>query len=284
MRTDRTDRKAPMRLLNPWRVVVALGMLLVPVLSASPAAAEATLSATVDDRPVAGSDDNRPIRLPTRRVPVTLDITNRNSTPITVNTVRFSGKVMGLTFFAYEASTDIRVAPGATESRRLTLDLGSLEGQATGLMPASIAVLDADREELASQDLIVDVRGSVRSVYGTFGLLLAVLTAIALVIALRALATHRLSPNRWARGLRFLVPGVGLGMVLVIICSMLRIFSPRISRWGPVMLLCAGGLFLFGYLTPTPGDDEPELVDDEDEGRAVSPGGQGRETLPPRPS
>ncbi len=263
---------------KPW-LVIALAMLLVPVLSASPAAAEATLSAKVDDRAVAGSDDNRPVRLPTRRVPVTLDITNRDSTPITASSVRFAGKVMGLTFFAYEASVDIRVAPGATESRRLTFDLASLKGQATGLLPASITVLDADRKELASQDLVVDVRGSVRSVYGTFGLLLAVLTGLALAIALRALAAHRLSPNRWARGLRFLVPGVGLGMVLVILCSMLRIFAPRVSRWGPIMLLCAGGLFLFGYLTPTPQDDDvPEPAD------VVYPGGTGRETLPPRPS
>ena len=278
----RTDRKVPARLVKPWRVVVALSLFLVPLTSASPAAAaDVTLSAKIDDRAVAGSEENRPVRLPTRRIPVTLDITNGDSSPITVSTVRFAGKVMGLTFFAYEASADIRVAPGATESRRLTLDLASLKGQATGLLPASIAVLDADRKELASQDLVVDVRGSVRSVYGTFGLLLAVLTATALAVALRALAGHRLSPNRWARGLRFLVPGIGLGMVLVIVCSMLRIFAPSLSRWGPIMLLCAGGLFLFGYLSPTPDTDEAAPVDVDEAGSGVR---TGRETLPPRRS
>lgn len=268
-----------MRTLQPWRVVVALGLLLLPLASASPASAEATLSATIGDRMVASTGGNRAVRLPTGRIPLTLDITNRDSTPITASTVRFAGKVMGLTFFAYEASVDVRVAPGATESRRITLDLASLRGQATGLLPASITLLDADRNELAAQDLVVDVRGSVRSMYGTFGMLLTVLTAIALVIALRELAAHRLSPNRWVRGLRFLVPGIGLGMVLVIVCSMLRIFAPTISRWGPLMLLCAGGLFLFGYLSPSPNIDEPDLVDT---GTSMPSGGSGRDTLPSR--
>lgn len=266
-----------MRTLHPWRVLAALGLLLLPLASASPASADATLSATIGDRRVAGG--NRAVRLPTQRVPLTIDITNRDSTPITASTVRFAGKVMGLTFFAYEASVDVRVAPGATESRRITLDLASLKGQATGLLSASITVLDADRNELAAQDLVVDVRGSVRSMYGTFGMLLALLTAIALVIALRALAAHRLSLNRWVRGLRFLVPGIGLGMVLVIVCSMLRIFAPTISRWGPLMLLCAGGLFLFGYLSPSPSIDEPDLVDT---GTSMPSGGSGRDTLPSR--
>ena len=266
-----------MRTLHPWRVIVALGLLLVPLAWASPASADATLSAKIGDRTVTGG--NRAVRLPTERVPLTIDITNRDSTPITASSVRFAGKVMGLTFFAYEASIDVRIAPGATESRRITLDLASLKGQATGLLPASISVLDADRNELASQDLVVDVRGSLRSMYGTFGMLLAILTAISLVVALRALAAHRLSPNRWVRGLRFLVPGIGLGMVLVIVCSMLRIFAPTISRWGPLMLLCAGGLFLFGYLSPSPDIDEPDLVET---GASTPSGGSPRDTLPSR--
>ncbi len=280
-----TNGNVRMMLAKRWGALVAVGILFSSIVAATPAAAaDATLSASIDGRAVARSKENRPVRLRTERVPVDLEVTNRASSPITASTVRFSGRVMGLTFFAYETSADIRVNAGATESRRFVLDLGSLKGQATGLLLGSITLLDGDRQELASQDMVVDVRGSVRSVYGTFGLLLAVLTGIALALALRALALHRLSSNRWARALRFLGPGIGLGLVFVIGFSILRIFAPRPARWAPIMIVCAGALFLVGYLSPSPeGDDQFERDGADDEaGRAVQSGATSRKTLPGR--
>jgi hypothetical protein len=221
------------------------------------AAAPVTVAADLNGRPVARSSDGSPVRVnggPTR---LAVRVTNRGSTPAVVDAIRFEGRVMGLTFFASETTVRMTVAPGATESREITLNTRFVQRQAVGLFPGSVSVLDTDRDPIASQSMVMDVRGSLRSLYGTFGILVAALTALSFAATLLALARHRLPGNRWARGVRFLVPGVGTGLVMVFSLSVFRVSSPQAARWAPLLLVCSAAFFAAGYLSPSPGEDAP---------------------------
>ena len=110
--------------------------------------------------------------------------------------------------------------------------------------------------------MVTDVHGSLVSVYGLFGLALLVLTILAFADVLLAIARHRMSPNRWRRGLRFLTPGIGLGLVLVFTLSALAVWVPSPGTWLVTVVVSAAVFFVLGYLSPTPRATEEE--DDED--------------------
>lgn len=242
---------------------LTLSLPFAPVASAAPTLG---LKASIDGRPVAGSTERRPIRLnPTQPAQLDLEISNGGSSEVTVRTVRLEGKVIGLEFFAYDTAVGIRVSAGATESRTVTLDLVGLRSQATGLIPGAVKLLDPDRAVLAAESMFVDVRGSLKSVYGVFGLAIAGLTVLSFVLAAVGVARHSLSPNRWARGLRFLTPGIGLGLAIIFALSALRVFAPKPDRWAPIVAVCSVGMFVLGYLTPTPGEGEPEEEEIEED-------------------
>jgi hypothetical protein len=173
--------------------------------------------------------------------------------------------VLGLTFFSYITSVDFTAAPHATDTLRYRLDLTGLSGQATGLIAGDLILRDSTGAALVTIPTVTDVRGSLMSVYGLFGSALAVLTALALLEAAVALARHRLSENRWRRGLRLLAPGIGLGLVLAFSASAARLWVPVTSQW----LLAAGAMaivfFAIGYFSPTPAahEDRDDELDDE---------------------
>ncbi len=251
---------------------VAVLFSLLPALPAE-AASAVEVRASVNGRALADSSDTEPIRLePDRLGTLEVAITNRGDADVTVRTVRLEGRVMGLTFFSYDTFVGIDVPAGSNVTRRLELDLGALEGQAIGLIPSAVKLLDREREELGSEGFIADVRGSMISVYGLFGLSLLALTVLTLLTGLWALARHTLSPNRWVRGFRFLIPGLGAGLVGVFTVSALRIFAPRAAQWVPIMVVCAVLFFALGYFSPGPGDEE----DDE---AGAEPPPTGRETV-----
>ena len=250
-------------------VALLLGVAAVALDATPPAAADegVRIAATIDGRPARTAGERDPVKLRPKEV-ATLEVrvTNERTTQVEIRTVRLQGEVMALTFFAYDTSVNFTVAPGATETRTFELDLVGLGGQATGLIQGSVAVLDAERDMLASERLVVDVRGSLVSVYGLFGLALIVLTAVSLGGALLALARHRLPVNRWRRAVRFLTPGLGLGLLVVFTLSALRIFVPRPRLWIPILLVSGAAFFVLGYLTPAPDDDdegEDTEVDEE---------------------
>jgi hypothetical protein len=246
---------------------VGVATLLLSTAHASPALSTpaARVTATVDGKPFGASTESRPIRLsPRRQATLAVEVVNDTSKPLDVRIVRLEGKVVGLTFFAYDTAVGLRVAPGETGTRRFLLDLGGLDGQATGLIPGAVKLLDGDRHVVAQQGGVVDVRGSLRSVYGVFGLGVAFLTALSFLGALVGLARHRLAPNRWRRALRFLTPGLGLGLLLNFTLSATRVFVPTPGRWLTIVVVSAAVLFGLGYLTPSPDtgedDEEDELV------------------------
>lgn len=237
------------------------------------------LEASIERRDVSDSSDSNPIVLEPKDLPVMrVRVENNSNVTITVRTVRLEGNVMGLTFFAYDTSVGMRIRPGETEERRFEMDLVGLSGQAVGLIPSSVEILDPDREVLASQSLVVDVRGSLRSVYGIFGLALVALTLASAAVALVKLARHTLPANRWKRAMRFATPGLGAGLVAVFTLSALRIFAPSTDKWIP--LLAGGALigFLLGYVTPSPEIEEEEEEEEEDE--EEMPGAEPRPTYP----
>lgn len=188
----------------------------------------------------------------TGRVLLDLSITNGGEEIVEVGTIVLRGRVIGLTFFNYETSVAIAVPGRSTVTRQFSLDLSSLHGQAVGLFNAEVRLLDQQRDTIASTRTAVDVRGSWRSVYSLFGVALAIATVATFVRALLDLARHRLSPNRWRRAVRFLVPGLGLGLTLVFTLSAIRAFLPGPMASIPIVLIPSALGFALGYFTPTP--------------------------------
>ena len=201
-----------------------------------------------------------PSRLDTaRRTLLELSVVNAGDRDVEVGTIVLRGRVIGLTFYNFETSVSIAVPARSTVNRQFSLDLSGLNGQAVGLFNTEVRLLDQHRETIASRRTAVDVRGSWRSVYSFFGLGLAIATVAAFARAVLDLARHRLSENRWRRAVRFLVPGLGLGLTLVCTLSATRMFLPSPMASIPIVLVPAAIGFALGYLTPTP-DTPAQLV------------------------
>ena len=213
----------------PSRLAVAVAATWSDPAGASGAVAS---QATINGVAVAHSSGQHPVPLdPQRPGVVTLRITNAGGSFTTIHTVRIEGKVVGLTFFSYDTSVNLGVSGGSSTGLRFVLDLSGLGGQATGLIPGSVQLLDAQHQVVASQSMVTDVHGSLVSVYGLFGLALLILTVLAIVDVFLAMARHRLPQNRWRRALRFMTPGIGIGLVLVFTLSALRVWVPSPGTW-----------------------------------------------------
>jgi hypothetical protein len=228
--------------------------------------------ASINGQQVAHSTASHPLRLvPAHPATVVLRVTNPTSRTLDVRTVQLQGQVLGLTFFAFNTSVGLDVAPDSSGTLRYNLDLSGLNGQATGLIPTTLSLLDAQGNVITSERVVGDVRGSLISVYGLFGLGLLVLTVIALVSALLALSRHRLPANRFRRGARFLVPGVGLGLVFAFTLSALRVWVPTNGLWLVVILVTGALFFVLGYLTPSGEEETEEEPEEEPEEETVEP-------------
>ncbi|HUO48973.1 MAG TPA: hypothetical protein VMU09_09080 [Acidimicrobiales bacterium] len=230
------------------------------------ASGSVSIAATVNGVVVANSSQSHPVTLnPDRPALVALRVRNDGTTAVNLRTVRIEGSVVGLSFFSYDTSVNLVIGGGSATSVRYTLDLSGLGGQATGLIPGSVQVLGPQRQVLASQSMVTDVKGSIVSVYGLFGLALLILTVLAVVDVLLAMARHRMPQNRWRRALRFMTPGIGIGLVVVFTLSALRVWVPSPGIWLTVVLIFAAAFFVIGYLSPTPVGEDEDDEDEEDE-------------------
>jgi hypothetical protein len=137
--------------------VVTLAVMAMLALAPSAAAGDhADATVTVD-----GIDVDEPLELDAEQpVVVGVAVTNTGDEPLVVRSVRLRSEVFGLTFLAYETRVDMQVAPGETAERSFQLELLGLKGQATGLLPARIELLDAERNATATVPLAIDVQGS----------------------------------------------------------------------------------------------------------------------------
>jgi len=266
-----------MRTPTPRRLATAVALLaaLLPAATATaagPAAAASTdlvagppgvtWGATIDGHDVATASGNDPIALPAGRdVRVDLAVRNDGGNPVTVRNVRLEGRVIGMSFYSFTTQVDLVVQPGATGERSILVDLGELGDQAVGLIPARLSLLAPDRSTVARQSIATDVRGSIISAYGLFGLAVAGITLVLVLGLALEIARHRLPVNRWRRAVRYLAPGLGLGLTATFSLSATRLLIPSATVWVPLVLGCGGVAFVVGYLTPAPRDVEAdELV------------------------
>lgn len=252
--------------MRAWLIALVVAVLAaVGLAPAATAAVEGVqVSATVNGQDVAGADQDHPVRLdPQSLAQVNIGLTNGSAEPVDVAAVDLTGHVLGLSYFSYQTSVAVTVAPGETQTLAYSLDLSGLDGQATGLINGTLAVRGGGGETVAAISTVTDVRGSLVSVYGLFGIALAILTVLALIDTALAIARNRMPANRWRRGLRMLTPGIGIGLVLVFTLSATRVWVPTTGRWLVVGGAFAAAFFLLGYLSPTP-EPEEEFEDEED--------------------
>ena len=225
--------------------------------------AAADWQATIDGHDVSTANSSSPIPLTAGRdARVLLSVTNPGSDAVTIRTLRLEGRVLGMSFFAFSTRIDLDVAAGATEQRTIQLDLSDLGDQAVGLIPGQLSLLGADRTVISQRSLATDVRGSLHSAYGIFGLAVALVTLVLILSLAVEIARHQLPLNRWRRAVRFLAPGVGIGLTATFTLSATRILIPSATVWVPLVLGCGVVAFLIGYLTPTP--DHEDAYQDED--------------------
>ena len=193
---------------------------------------------------------------------MTIRVSNNGGSTLRIATVRFEGQVLDLPLFSYDTGVNLVVPAGQTKSLTFPVVLTGVGSQATGLIVASITLIGTDGAGLASQSLVTNVHGSLASIYGLFGLAVLVLTALSLGLALLAMARHTLPENRWLRGVRFLIPGFGVGLVLTFTLSAFRIFAPGPGHWLPLLIVPTVIGLVLGFLTPAPNEEE---FDDYDE-------------------
>ncbi|GAA3025757.1 hypothetical protein [Actinokineospora globicatena] len=236
-------------------IAAAVALVTVALLfGATPAAAQdsdgpLTVTVTLDGQDIT----DRTVRLdPAKAAEVSVTAVNRGKTPQKVRLVRLSGVALALTFFAYDTTLPFEVPPGSRVTRTFPLDVRDLDGQAIGLLPTSVELLSEEREVLGSAETVADVRGTVWSVYGVFGLVMLLLTAAIWATVLIALARHKLSPNRIRRALRFLPAGVGTGIVAVVSLSVLRLVPPDPLIEIPIVFGASAIAMVLGFLTPHP--------------------------------
>jgi hypothetical protein len=229
------------------------------------AAAEGVVSfgVVVNGQSASTSSDAHPAQLyPARPAEFRIMVTNRQSSTLHIASVRFEGEVLNLPLFSYNSAVDLVVPPASSRSLTFPVSMNGVGSQATGLIIATVTLLGQRGAAVASQSVVTNVHGSLKSLYGLFGLAVLVLTLSSLVLGLLAMARHRLPQNRWLRAVRFLVPGFGVGLVLTFTLAAFGIFAPGPGHWLSVIIVsCAAGLAL-GYLTPAPNEEE---FDDYDE-------------------
>ncbi|MGW4356261.1 hypothetical protein ACWELJ_29655, partial [Nocardia sp. NPDC004582] len=220
---------------------------------------------TLDGRAIGGADAGNPVRLDPKKVSlVVVEVTNKSSSSVSIRRVDLAGHVLGLNFYSYSTTVELTVGAGKTEKLTYRLDPAGLDGQATGLIGSDLTLIGQDGKPLAAVHTVVDVRGSLASVYGLFGIIIAALTGLAIADAALTLARHRLSANRWQRGLRLLAPGVGIGLMIGFTGSVARWWVPGTVLWLSLAGALAAVFFLAGYLSPTPRQSDDLGLDPED--------------------
>jgi hypothetical protein len=181
---------------------------------------------------------------------------------LSIRSVRLQGRVLGMAFFTFSTRIDLDIPAGATADRVFQLDLSDLGEQAVGLIPAQLALIGNDRSLIDERNLATQIDGSLASAYGIFGLAVAAITLVLLIGLGLEIARHRLPYNRWRRAVRFLSPGLGIGLTATFTVSATGVLLPGAEVWVPLVLGCGLAAFVIGYLTPRPDDDPDDWAED----------------------
>jgi hypothetical protein len=249
------------KLIQLAAIMLLLGAPVAGIANASGQSGAVAATVTINGRDVATGTTHDPVRLtPGETVDVGVTLTNGTSATVDVHQVQLDAQVLGMTFFSYATGVDVSAAPYSTANVHYRLELTGLSGQATGLLAAAVSLRDRAGNAVAAVPTVVDVRGSLMSVYGLFGLAIAVLTAMSLLDTALAMARHQLPVHRWRRGLRVMIPGVGIGLVAAFTASTMRLWVADTHSWLLLAGGCAAVFFGVGYLSPTPGSDDDTSV------------------------
>lgn len=220
------------------------------------------IDGAIDGTPLAEADGSAPIPISDDESQLDLVLTNTSGSSQDIRYLRLEGEVVGLTFLTYTTSLRITLGPDEVRSLTVPLDFFDVESQAHGYLRTDLAVYGgADRERLGSTEFAADVRGSVVSTMALFAVLLVAATALSLLVNLQGLARRTLPTNRFRRGVQFGLSGLGIGLVLTVAFSVLRVFPLSAAAWWPLIAIPTAVAFAIGYLAP--GADEPPEVDDD---------------------
>lgn len=220
------------------------------------------LEAVVDGEALADADFGNPLPLGDELdASVEATVINNGSAPVEIRRIRLEGTAFGVAFLAFDTVLPFTVEAGSSRTIAFELALDELKSQATGLLPATLAVYDVTGQKVAAQDFTVEVDGDATSVMGVFAILTGIITLLAVALNAYLIARRKLPPNRIVRGFRFLVPGLGLGLLITLLLAMGRIIPPYETVWPWSVALPAFGSFMLGYLSPGALD----LTDDIDE-------------------
>ncbi len=262
MTTTRPSPAAP-RTLRATIIVVAVTFLLGACGADSSDAIE--IDASIDGVALDAADALSPLPLSTEESELVMVMTNTSDEPQAVRYLRLEGEMVGLTFLTYTTRVAVELEPGEQRSVTVPLDFFDIDSQAHGYLRAKLALYapGSDRELLGTDHFAVDVRGSVTSTMALFALLLLVVTTMSLFVNLTGLARRTLPPNRFRRALRFAASGLGIGLLLTVSFSVLRVFPLPSVAWWPLVVIPTAIGFVAGYLAPGADDgiDEEELED-----------------------
>ena len=191
-----------------------------------------------------------------------MTVDNDSSEDLRVERVRMSGTSLGLTLITYDIPVPLDVPAGETRQVDIPLVLFDLDRQATGLLPGTVSIYDDTGKVVATESFTLDVRGSATSVMGLFGIAVLFATLLSLVVIFRHIATRTLPPNRFRRGLRFGMTGVGIGLTFVIALAVLRVGAPGGAIWVPFALIPGIVGFVLGFISPGVLKIEDDEVDE----------------------
>lgn len=251
------------------KVLAALAVAVTMLTGATPASAAdhpLSIDATLDGRRVEGAGSNDPVKLwPEEITEVVLTVSNSTGSDVTVRRARLFGEAFDLTFVAYDAVTTVVVPAGSTVEIEIPVEFIDLEKQATGLLPGGFQLFDSDREVVAEQRFVIDVRGSASSALGLFGMFVAVSTVIGIITIVLAVKKRTLGPKRWRRAVRFGSVGLGFGLTIVMSFAVFRVLAPTGSVWIPLTVIPTLAAAVLGMVSPGSLALEPWGDDDIDD-------------------
>lgn len=223
------------------------------------------VDASIDDIALDEADAANPLPLSTEESVLVMTMTNTSDAPQAIRYLRLEGEMVGLTFLTYTTRVAVDLSPGEQRTVTVPLDFFDIDSQAHGFLRAKLALYapGLDRELLGTDEFTIDVRGSVTSTMALFAFLLLVITVASLAINLNGLARRTLPSNRFRRATRFAASGLGIGLLLTVAFSVLRIFPLPSVAWWPLLVIPTAIAFAAGYVAPGANDDvdEDELED-----------------------
>ncbi|MFK7916615.1 MAG: hypothetical protein AB8G14_00940 [Ilumatobacter sp.] len=261
------DEKSPTSAGHRWKVKVGAIVAAAVMLGAcGPSSSDAIeIDAAIDGISLDAADASDPLPLSTEESELVLTMTNVSNAPQAIRYLRLEGEMVGLTFLTYTTRVGVELAPGEQRTVAVPLDFFDIDTQAHGFLRSKLALYapGADRELLGTDEFAVDVRGSVTSTMALFAVLLLIVTAASLFVNLTGLARRTLPPNRFRRALRFAASGLGVGLLLTVAFSVLRVFPLPSVAWWPLLVIPTAVAFAAGYVAPGVDDeiDEEELED-----------------------